>query len=363
MPSPSSLTGQFGGMRTAMGNTIGMGLGFGVSEAYTDGEASRPTETNTLTGGDRHGPIAPIRPNPIQSWLEEQQKSRDQFAIPKMEDLTDWNQTRQKDIWVQWLEESRNTTDTLPSGARAAIDKIVNAGVDYLVNPNLLFRSTISPMPNGKIDIKNPLLQNYIYHNYEDNRRIRFPEGFITDQNSDAVRQVRMGLPMELVDLIPMLTPASQSQFRPGYNSCGWIAAYNALLTVDAAQQPAEIVRWLEGNDGLIADGLFGVNPLAFDRLFADYGIKSHTVTTATKGKRSLDDIVRNGSTAILGYWNDYGNKNPFDGAHYISVTWDRDTGKFIAHNAPEAWANNSYSIDDFIKNRTAGLISLTVLR
>ena len=55
-------------------------------------------------------------------------------------------------------------------------------------------------------------------------------------------------------------------------NACGWVAAFNSFHTLGMNVQPADIVSWIEWNNGLIMDGVFGYNPNAFDRLFANWG-------------------------------------------------------------------------------------------
>ena len=134
-----------------------------------------------------------------------------------------------------------------------------------------------------------------------------------------------------------------------GSNACGWVAAYNALFAIDNKKSPADIIQYIESNDGLILDGVFGVNPAIYDRLFKRFGEISETTYTPT----NLDETAKKGRTAILCYFNDKDDISK--GAHYINITWNGN--EYEAHNAPEKQFN---SIDEFLRKRI--FISLTTI-
>lgn len=146
--------------------------------------------------------------------------------------------------------------------------------------------------------------------------------------------------------------PATKVQlgFAPlGSNACGWIAAYNAFITLDNYKHPANIVRFIENHNGLILDGAFGINPSVYDELFDYYGEKART----TYNNRKLDETAQSGRTAILCYFHS-------SGAHYINITWDKKASKYIAYNASK---NEFDSIYEYLENNNYKLISLTVIK
>jgi len=136
-------------------------------------------------------------------------------------------------------------------------------------------------------------------------------------------------------------------------NACGWIAAYNALISINEGKHPANIIRYIENNNGLIADGNFGVNPAIYKDLFKYYGLKSSSTYTAT----NLDKTAQAGRTAILCYFNDANDIT--QGAHYININWNSKTGQYDAYNGPKKTFD---SIDDFLKDEKLGFISLITI-
>ena len=139
-----------------------------------------------------------------------------------------------------------------------------------------------------------------------------------------------------------------------GSNACGWVAAYNALFAIDNKKSPADIIQYIENNNGLILDGVFGTNPAIYDRLFKRFGEISETTYTPT----NLDETAKKGRTAILCYFNDKDDISK--GAHYININWDGE--KYIAYNTNTIEGiSHIPSIEEFI-NKNRVLISLTVI-
>ena len=172
---------------------------------------------------------------------------------------------------------------------------------------------------------------------YNHNLSLKFGSKHITDQSDkDSVaRKAKMGF----------------ANFSS--NACGWIAAYNALISINEGKHPANIIRYIENNNGLIADGNFGVNPAIYKDLFKYYGLKSSTIYTAT----NLDKTAQAGRTAILCYFND--KSDITQGAHYINISWD---GKqYTAYNTVER-IEFFHSIDEFLNKKNRGFIALTVI-
>lgn len=104
----------------------------------------------------------------------------------------------------------------------------------------------------------------------------------------------------------------------------------------------------------MIADGIFGVNPAIYDELLKYYGIKTKTTFFVP---RELDTMAQSGKTATLCYFNDKDDIS--QGAHYINITWDTTSGKYVAYNAPEKEFD---SIEEYLKNNDFKLISLTTI-
>jgi hypothetical protein len=151
-------------------------------------------------------------------------------------------------------------------------------------------------------------------------------------------------------------------------NACGWIAVFNVLIEVGMYKMPAEIIRYFEHNDGLIADGALGVNPTAFEKYFKTQGLTAETtllnirdINRTNSNRVDLDKKAKAGTTAILGYFHDGA---PFGGAHYITITWDAATGKYKAWNVESDDTKHRYydSIDDILSERNRTFLSLTVI-
>ena len=196
--------------------------------------------------------------------------------------------------------------------------------LELLKDTNFLYRSDNIFLAAEKRD-------SAIAKHYENNEKIQIT-GFIDDQNSGKAADIIMGNPIF------------------GSNACGWVAAYNAFKKLKNKVSPADIISFFESNDYLIADGAFGVNPLAFDHLFEVYGFSSSTVYFDDK---DLDEKAKAADTAILAYAY-VSNKSV--GAHFINLTWDEEKGEYIVYNDN----GNFKSISDFLESNDYIFISLT---
>ena len=171
-----------------------------------------------------------------------------------------------------------------------------------------------------------------IKKHYENNEKLQI-SGFIDNQLAGKAAEVQMGCPLF------------------GSNACGWVAAYNAFKNLKNKVSPADIISFFESNDYLIADGAFGVNPLAFDHLFEVYGFSSSTVYFDAN---DLDAKAKAAKTAILAYaYVDIGEKSV--GAHFINLTWNEEKGKYVVYNDPDF-----SSISDYLSDNGYIFISLT---
>ena len=138
-------------------------------------------------------------------------------------------------------------------------------------------------------------------------------------------------------------------------NACGWVAPYNMFYAMERPiPRPAEIIRFIERNNGLLADGRLGVNPRIYGRLFQSFGgIRTRLIMT----NRNLDSLARHAGIGILCYWNPFGFTS---GAHYITIHWDPETQRYTGYNTGGRPRQFS-SIDTFIRDNTGGFIALLV--
>jgi len=194
--------------------------------------------------------------------------------------------------------------DTPPDSA--ALDNIVDAwitaGMDF-------FRDITDRFDNTRA---------FIEDNYAHNRTFDF-DGFIFDQRAYDARNLRFGSgAMWRADV----------QFGPGegwgwYNGCGWVATYNAALLLGRNYHPAYIIRYFETLGGAVADGMFGLNPMAIDTFFQNRGVTAVTHNLPD----STDDIIRDSSVSVLTYIRSDG------GAHIVTIYYDIATEMFRVFN------------------------------
>jgi hypothetical protein len=114
------------------------------------------------------------------------------------------------------------------------------------------------------------------------------------------------------------------------YNGCGWVALYNALRLLNAPVHPADIVYWLETNNGtrgFIKEAIFGVKCRAV-RGYLEYLGCNVNMTTAN----ILDTQIRDSRVSIVYYrWADM-KKRKF-GEHYAAVNWNIQSNKYEVYN------------------------------
>jgi hypothetical protein len=141
-------------------------------------------------------------------------------------------------------------------------------------------------------------------------------EDFICGQRSDEnAAKIKMG------------------DYTGDYNGCGWVALYNALKLLDAPVHPADIVFWLETNNGtrdFLKKAMFGVKCQAI-RGYLEY--LGYNVNMAPANV--LDTQIRDSRVSIVYYrWADI-KKRKF-GEHYTVVNWN------ARGNSYEVYNNNS---------------------
>ena len=152
--------------------------------------------------------------------------------------------------------------------------------------------------------------------NYQWNSQYEF-NGYIDNQLAGNAALVRMGT---------MGSPFGFGFCFDGFNACGWVAVYNAFLTLGTPVHPADIISFFENNGGLTFDGIFGSSPHIFEQIFESYGYEAMIFYTYSD---VLDGILKDGRTGILSYINSGGIT---EGAHNVNITWDAEQGVYIIH-------------------------------
>ena len=121
-------------------------------------------------------------------------------------------------------------------------------------------------------------------------------------------------------------------------------------------------MKYIETNNGLILDGVFGVNPLVYDGLIKSFGYTSKTIVFGT---HDLDKIVQDPSvrTSILcyGFTNPlpYVKVEAFSGAHYININWNPSIQQYEVYNGSD---NKFPSINGYLIDNNLIFISLTTI-
>ena len=103
-------------------------------------------------------------------------------------------------------------------------------------------------------------------------------------------------------------------------NGCGILAIYNALLALGVSSNLYDIINYFVKKgflvNGLVAGGLFGIDPEAIPGYFEDLGYR---VTTAGySDSSSFQKTIDANTVSIMLYWND---KNDLTkGMHYVAI-------------------------------------------
>ena len=140
--------------------------------------------------------------------------------------------------------------------------------------------------------------------------------------------------------------------YESDYNGCGWIAIYNALIAMGLYVPPADIIYWLETNNGLIAKGLFGTKMLAIKAFLQGQGL-----SVQSKGNDSnLDETIKNVGAFVLEYAFAVG-------VHFVTIRYNQADNLYYIYNENNSisHAQPESSIEQWMKNDNhlfiAGLI------
>ena len=182
--------------------------------------------------------------------------------------------------------------------------------------------------------------------NYQWNSKYEF-NGYIDDQLAGNAALVRMGT---------MGSPVGFGFCCDGFNACGWVAVYNAFLTLGTSVHPVDIISFFENNGGLTFDGIFGSSPHIFEQIFESYGYEAMIFYTYSD---VLDGILKDGRTGILSYINSGGIT---EGAHNVNITWDAEQGVYIIHNLSNDDKLYYKTLDEFIATKGVEFLALTVV-
>jgi len=166
--------------------------------------------------------------------------------------------------------------------------------------------------------------QNETESNYDHNKSINFNLSTLIDyQNRRPANQIRMG--------------STDGRNEGWYNGCGWIATYNALILLGNPQHPADIVNHFETSGGTVFGGVFGTYPKAILEYLLGYaksGVSSFNLPQITT---NIDNEIKNARVGILAYAHT-------SAAHYVTIEYREDIGKFVVYN------------DSFARARSASL-------
>ena len=157
--------------------------------------------------------------------------------------------------------------------------------------------------------------------NYEHNQGVEFDlTSVIDNQNQSPANQIRMG--------------TREGMNEGWYNGCGWVAAYNALVILETPVHPSEIVRYFESSGGTVLGGVFGTYPSTIEEYIRSQGHRANH-TLFPQLSMSLDDAIRNSRVSILAYLHT-------SAAHYITIEYKEDIGRFVVYNDSFAKARSS---------------------
>jgi len=185
---------------------------------------------------------------------------------------------------------------------------LTNTMID--VSERMLAEMQQIPSPDRPVDIGEN--QTEPQTNYEHNRRLTFDMLTpIDNQNHSPANQVRMGM--------------TEGMNEGWYNGCGWVAAYNALILLGNPQHPAEIVRYFEESGGTVLGGVFGTYPNTIESYIRGLGYNV-THRLFPQVTLNIDDAIRNSRVSILAYVHT-------GAAHYITIEYREDIGKFVVYN------------------------------
>ena len=217
-----------------------------------------------------------------------------------------------------------------------AISDIIDNGLTFTP-----FLALLTLILNFDFARTGPFVIKISNEHFEHNSRFTF-SGHITDQHEPPTSNLRMG---------HVLQGSSISA-----NACGWIAAYNAFVTIGQFVHPAEIIRFIERNNGLILDGRWGTSPRIYRPLFNRWRVRTTTILREPANLLTLETRARSARAAILCYWNRGGITN---GAHYVTIRWNEDANNYTMWNGR---VDEFYTIGDYLRNETGGFIAMITI-
>jgi hypothetical protein len=175
-------------------------------------------------------------------------------------------------------------------------------------------------------------------YNYKQNLKLEQPTSYIQGQNS--VSEFKMG---------------HTTSDRSG---CGWVAIYNAFVAMGDYVKPADLIYYIEKNDGLRFKGHGGVKSSTLNAFLKEKGYASKVSTGLST---SLDDAIHECRVLILEYaWFRGTNM----GMHYVAIKYNKLKNRFFIYNEyNNSTAPNDYlSIDEWFSSG-AGKILISVIR
>ena len=166
------------------------------------------------------------------------------------------------------------------------------------------------------------------YYNYYNNEKQQsaIPNGYIDDQNK--VDYMRLG------------------GFGAGWNGCGWIAVYNAMIMIGNPQQAADVIRFFDRAGNTILYGTFGASPTAISEYLGSQKLTGKMNAVPFVMPNNIETVAKQATACILLYIHD-------SGAHYVALRWNGT--EYEVYNSP---GFKYASIEEYI-NRVGTFVTI----
>ncbi|MDR0751286.1 MAG: hypothetical protein LBF12_01670, partial [Christensenellaceae bacterium] len=110
-------------------------------------------------------------------------------------------------------------------------------------------------------------------------------------------------------------------------NGCGVIAVYYLLRMRGEPKNLAFVAHEIETNNGTLAFGIFGTDPMHFGEYFKSKNIKATAYTNLTKLEKAAEKMSTS-QKIVLEIWNE---PSILKGAHTVAV--EKSSNKYFVYN------------------------------
>lgn len=132
-----------------------------------------------------------------------------------------------------------------------------------------------------------------------------------------------------------LLSNIKYGKYTSDYNGCGWISAYNSLISLGKSPKYTEVISDLQNHS--IFNGLFGTNPLYFNKYFSQKGYK----VKINLCKKKFNAAASSCTTNIILYFHS-------KGAHFVSFK-SLGNGKYHFYNDIYGKEDDIRTMDQFL--------------